>query len=201
MTTAECVSAIRATTRHDNDTQVTDSQLLVKVDQEFRRLRRRLSTFVPSLFQAVASIAISAGNSFAKPAGFESLILLERLGSGGRYFPVGILDPSALDANQPLRVSAYEQGSTFVVMPEAQAIGTYRLTYGTAPSAGYLSFDLPAGFEDIVIERCASWVRVRHDEDPGHHDREADRIWREQITPLRRRYGRHPVGGLAITRY
>jgi hypothetical protein len=198
MTVAEALVAIRASTLHDADTQVTDAQLTVKLDQEFRRLRRQLAAHVPSLFEATATATITAGNNtIAKPATFERVRLLERLIASARYYVVPLMD--RLNANQSGTLNFYEQAANIVIQPPEAAPGDYRLTFQTKPATGYTSFDVPEGLEDVFIERCAAWVRVRHEEDPTPHIALANDVWTEQRRVLKKRYGAHPVPGLQRT--
>ena len=199
MTVTQARTAIRASTNHDADTQVTDAQLDVKIDQEFQRLRRALGAYVPALFESTSAPTITAGNNtIAKPATFERVRRLERLISGALYYPVPVVD--MLNANQETQLVFYEQGSNLVLMPISRAEGTYRLTFVTKPAAGYTTFDVPEGCEDVIIERVAAWVRQRHDEDPGYHLRAAAEMWKEQRSVLLRRYGLHPSVALVSAR-
>src|ERR1043166_270567 len=120
MTVTDAIAAIRATTLHDSDSQVTDAQITAKLDREYQLLRRQLQLFVPTLYETPAAATISSGStSFNKPTGFERFRKLERLISGTNYFvvPVG----EALNVNHTAELSCYEQGSTIVLRPDADA--------------------------------------------------------------------------------
>jgi hypothetical protein len=199
MTVTEAIAAIRASTLHDADTQVTDAQITVKIDQEYKRLRRQLVLLIPSLYEVVSTPTITAGNTtIAKPTDFERLVLLERQSAGSQYFALTAAD--RLNKNDPDQISFYERASNFVVQPDSLAPGSYRLTVVLGPTTGYTSLDVPGGCEDVIVERAAAWVCARHEDDPSYHDAAADRIWREQRSVLIRRYGAHPQPGLARTR-
>jgi len=198
MTTAEALIAVRSSTAHDADTQVTDAQLTVKLDQEYKRFRRFLVNLLPSLYVKTMTPAptIAAGGvSFAKPTDFERIHRLEKLSSGTTYYP--------LNAGNKLGINGYctyfeEQGANIVIGPDSDAPGTYRLMY--VPTVGtYTGLDLPEGLEDVVIERCAAWVRQRHDENPDYHLGIAREIIKEQAPYLVRRYGEHRVSMMVVT--
>lgn len=202
MTNAEAIAAVRASSRHDEDEQVNDTDIAVRLDSEYRRLRRLLATpgNAPELYATASSHVVDTGLSgFAKPTDFDTFVKLERLATGTLYYPVQMAYPDALNVGASV-LTAFERGGTFQLRPESSAPGTYRLTYVAAPAAGYTSLDLPAGLEEVVTERVAAWVRMRHDEETGPHDKLATRILAEQLPALRRRFGVHPRAGLVVTR-
>ncbi len=205
MTVTQAYAAVRASALHDIDTQDTDAQLLVKITQEYQRLRRWLCTFVPNLYETSATITVAAGASSIAKTGltnFERLRRVERQqgSASGTYYPISIAD--TLNANQARTLCAYEQGAYILLAPTSSAPGTYRVTFvtGTGTVAAGTTLDVPDGLEDVIVERCAAWVRQRHDEDPSYHIRAADEILKEQRQLLRGRYGTHAVPGLNTTR-
>lgn len=200
LTVAQARAAIRASTYHDADTQVTDAQLDIKINQERIRLLRDLQAYLPSLFETQSTIVISSGSSaFSKPADFERMRRLERQVNGDLFFAVPVAE--ALNANQSVVISYFEQGSTIQIRPTNSAPGTYRLTYLPISTALVDLAGVPDGLEDVIIERVAGWVRVRHDEDPAPHWQYSEKLWNDQRSALMRRYGLHPKPGLVRVRF
>ena len=176
MTPASAVTAVRSATAHDSDTQVTDAQITAELDREYRRVRRWLSSFAPSLYQAEASFVVAAGAStIAKPVDFDRVLTLEREMGQGVYVPLAMRPQ--LHAHSGRQIDC---------------AGTYRLTYVQRPVDGYTAFDIPDGAEDILIQLVAAWARVRHDEDPSYHMQRAEQLKSELRPVLKMRYGAHP---------
>jgi hypothetical protein len=199
LTVVQARAAIRSATMHDNDQQTTDAQLDVIIDQEYRRLRRAIATVAPELYQSTASTALTVGqDSIALAADADQVFLVERLVGTSTYYPVPMAE--RLNASTPSDLRWYQRNASVILAPVEGAAGTYRLTYQTAPATGYTSLDVPAGLEDVIIERCSGWVRQRHDEDPGYHIRRAEEIWKMQKRYLIRNHGPHPVPGLMRAR-
>ena len=199
LSVANALVAIRTSTNHDADTQVTDTQLTAKLDQEYKRLHRVLGQLVPSLFEVVSlpTITSTATPYFAKPSNTERIRKVERLGSGGRYYPLAYGQP--LGYRDPSVLTWYEQAGNILITPDTSAIGSYRLTLITGVVSGYTSLDLiPEGCETIIIERCAAFLRQRHREAFQHHLDLAEAIWKEQKPAMMKRSGAHPVPGLVI---
>jgi hypothetical protein len=203
MTVAAALTAIRASSYHDADTQTTDAQITAKLDQEYKRLHRDLGQLVPTLFEVVSSAAITttATPSFARPANTERIRKVEILTGGtNQYTPLTVGDP--LNYRNSLSLCWYEQAGNIIIGPTAQSVGIYRVTGVAGVVPGYTSLDLiPEGCETILVERCAAWVRQRHDESPAYHLAQADEMWIEQRAYLRKRYGAHAEPGLVRTRY
>jgi hypothetical protein len=206
MTVAEVLTAIRATTNHGtadaDDSQTTNAMMTAKIDREYKHLRRQLVSAIPELGQLTGSGAITAiaTNTIAFPTGYERLIRLERLISGTDYYPLEVADP--LNAHQASALSYVENGgaSVWAIYPRENSIGTYRITYVAGVVSGYTSLTLlPEGLEEVVIERVAAWVRQRHDEDPTYHLTQASRLYKEALSSLRKRYGKHGRSAMVHT--
>ena len=157
-----------------------------------------LGTTVSSGFALYADVNYYGANWIGEPADFESLRLLERLTGNGQWMPVA--SSSSLNRRESLNISFYEQGRFLMLSPDSEAPGQYRLTYESKVPDGYTYYDLPDGFEQIIIEETSAFVRQRHEEDPTYHKREAQRIWDDQYMSLWNRYGSHGRSGLNITR-
>jgi hypothetical protein len=176
MTIANAILAVRSATAHDSDLQVTDAQITAELDREYRRVRRWLASFVPSLYQAEASFVVAAGSSaIAKPVDFDRVLTLEREMGQGVYVPLALRPQLHAHSGRQIDCS-----------------GTYRLTYVQRPVDGYTTYDVPDGAEDIMIQIVAAWVRQRHDEDPSFHMQRAEQLKNELRPVLKMRYGAHP---------
>ncbi len=197
-------TAIRASTDHDSDTQVTDAQLTAWLDLEYKNLRRVLAQIAPSLYAtADSSQVIAAGSTtLALPTNYERLVRLEQQ-FGSNWFPVLISDELTPHYGE---LNAREEGAAFQLSPVSLAPGTYRFIYVALPATlvnvtdDSTALAVPSGCEDVILERVAARVRERFDEDPSAHLARADRVWREQKSALRRRYGKHAVPGLRPVR-
>jgi hypothetical protein len=204
MTLAEAITAVRASSGHDNDTQVTDAQITARLDREYRRTVRWLLSFAPSLGTTETVATLAAGvSTYAKSSltRFDKLVRIEKQLDGGDYYPIDVTDD--LNVNCPSKLIVYELPASFEFRPAANAPGTYRIAWCAMPASPLTSLAaLPTGCEDIPIERVAAWVRQRHDEraETKWHEDEARRIEVEQRRMLIRRYGVHPKPGLIITR-
>lgn len=193
---------VRANTAHDTDTRVTTAQIREWLAQAYKRLRRLVSGVAPSLYTATsptqALSGASADFSLASLTLFERPLRLE-IQSGTRWDPVAKandLDPWAggwLEEDGVLRIF--------------DASGIYHLVYVTKPDltegSGNYTIRVPDGLEEIVTEAVSAKVVYRAGggamEDPAVHLTEVDRLWREQKTLIRRRYGNHVEGGLLET--
>lgn len=196
LTVAEArTRVLEAIGRVDGDEQCPAAAIDRRIDTVFRRLRRRLAFEFPSLYEAVSTAQTITDDEVDKPDNFEALRVLEKQ-DGSSWVPLGVL-PS-LNREDSLDLAFYELGSVFKITPTADAPGTYRMFYTTAPAAGYTTMDLPLGLEDIVIEETAAWACSRHNEDPSFHQAEARRIWDEQYMPLWNRYGSHSASGMNL---
>lgn len=209
-----------------NDT----TQLLPVLAQEYRRLRRWLCVHAPSLCEAMGTAVVAAvGATYyatmtidgvaAAPVAmtamdlipksimtdFERIVKVEKDLGGGNYGPIRVGD-GLNDGSSWYRPgsSAYiilrEQPTRFVISPDSQAVGTWRLTWlkgatGTITSATAL--DLPSGLEDVVINRGAEFVSIRHDpERAAYFKNRAEAILKEQKPLLTQRYGAMPEPGI-----
>lgn len=185
MTVANAIIAVQSATAHDNDTQTTPTQITAELDREYRRVRRWLSTFVPSLYQKTANFTIAAGattealSKITKPDDFERVIRFEQQFTQGYWQPLAVRP--AIAASEGVR---------------RDVAGTYKLTYVAKPVDGYTSFDVPEGVEDVIISLVSAWVRQRHDEEATFHLMRAEQLKREAQVSLVMRYGAHPVSAL-----
>ena len=176
MTVAEFVTAVRNTTGHDSDTQVTDPMITAEGDRRYKSLRRWLSQKAPELYQTTSETTLTTGtNTISKPSDFERVIRVEIQLSQGFWEPLAMRN--ALSQTQGIA---------------CDSAGTYRLTYVTKPTSGYTSFDVPDGAEEILIHETAGWVRQRHEEDPSYHMAEARQLKLDLQRDIAMRNGAHP---------
>jgi hypothetical protein len=183
--------------RVSGDQQLPSDAIIRRLDDEYRRLRRRLSDEFPSLYEARSgNLTIAAGaSSFAKPTLCEKVLVVQKqVGSEWPSLPVA---PS-LNRDEVAYLCFYEQGANIVISPLLSAPGTYRCYYIQAPAASVTAYDVPDGLEGIIIEEASAWARQRHDEDPTYHKMEARRIWDEQYMSLWDRYGPSGRPGLNV---
>ena len=202
MLVSDAITKVRAGTLHDADTQVTDDQLTTVIADEYRRVRRWLCDHAPTLTSAVSgSLTVAAGaSSIAKTSltSYEKLIRIERQ-EGGDWIPIGVADP--LMASLPTTLVCEETPTTFELTPTAMAPGVYRVKYRQGAAASITTattLDLPAGLEDVVIERSCAWVRQRHNEMDhiAYHEKRADRALEDAARNLKGRYGAMGQPGL-----
>jgi hypothetical protein len=197
VTFAEAITAVRTATRYDllapsTPTPVTDTQVTVWMNSEMDRFRRQLNAEVPVLYRAVSSnLTIASGaQALTKPAGFEALVRLERL-VGARWVNVEPASSADMECGE---LGWEEVGGTYLIWPSASAPGTYRLVYAVGATAGTL--EVPAGLEDVVVERVCARVKERlFPAEAQLHFDIADRVWTEQLPLLRRRLGRNLASG------
>lgn len=185
MTVANAIIAVRSATAHDNDTQTTDTQITAELDREYRRVRRWLSTFAPTLYQKTQDYTIAAGSTtpetskVQKPSDFERIVRFEQQFSQGYWQPLAVRP--VLVASEGVR---------------RDVGGTYKLTYIAKPVDGYTAFDVPEGVEDVIVTWVSAWVRDRHDEDPSFKLAQYEKLKRDAQVSLTMRYGAHPVSAL-----
>lgn len=185
MLVSDAILKIRAGTLHDTDDQVSAAQYLALVSDEYRRLRRWLCIHAPALCEATVSAITVAATSITKSTSlpnFERVVMVSRL-EGGTYYPISTTS----------RVNTIKSSS-------ASEAGTYEVTYLVGAAASITTataLDLPAGVEDVMIERCCAWVRQRHN-DPSwtYHDKRADGMMAEAQRLLKGRGGHHGESGL-----
>ena len=185
--------------RVSGDQQLPAEAITRRLDDEYRRLRRRLSDEFPSLYEARSgNLTIAAGaSSFAKPTGCEKVLVVQKqVGSSWIALPVA---PS-VNRDEMACLAFYEQGANIVIAPELSAPGTYRCYYIQAPASSVTTYDVPDGLEGIIVEEASAWARQRHDEDPSYHKAVAKQIWDEQYMALWDRYGATGQPGLQIVR-
>lgn len=178
MLVTEGVTAVRSATAHDNDQQTTDAQITAELDREYKRVRRWLSTFLPELYSTTATPSVlsgvMSGATIAKPSDYERVIRLEFEYPTGNWVPL---------AMRPML-----HGSSWF---QRDVSGTYRLTYVQRPVAGYTTYDVPDGCEDLILEPVKAWVRQRHDEDPSFHIGRRSQLEKQLRADLAMRYGAH----------
>jgi hypothetical protein len=181
------------------DQQLPSDAIIRRLDDEYRRLRRRLSAEFPSLYEALSSTSVLTGSttSFAKPTDCETVRVCEK--QSGAYWTSLPVAPS-LNRDEIGACCFYEQGANIVITPLGAAPGSYRLYYIKAPAATVTTYDVPDGLEGIIIEETSAWARQRHNEDPMFHKQAAKQIWDDQYMALWNRCGSSGQPGLQITR-
>lgn len=211
MQVSAAITHIRNLTGHDTGGQVNDTTMLLPwVESEARRLRRQLSMAVPELYMFITfPVVVVAGaaqiDKAISLANVERLWTLEKLVSG-----TGLVPASDVWSEIPVYVEGSpvlgyrDEGAYFALYPESLAPGSYRARYirGMTAAAFLTTTELngdfsttvvglPLGLEYIVIQRVAALVSARiPGDDPAPHYAEADRIWKEQLPALKKRYGR-----------
>jgi hypothetical protein len=223
---SDVITAVRAITGHDVDTQFSDStQLLPVLAQEYRRLRRWLCVHAPTLCESMGTaviapvgatyyatmtidgvtavaVAMTAINLIPKSimTNFERIVKVEKDVGGGLYSPIMVSD--GLNWEQLYTTCVHEQPTRLVISPDSATVGTWRLTWTVgcpATIATSTALDLPAGLEDVVINRGAEFVSIRHDPNQAaYFKRRADDILKEQKPLLMQRYGSMPEPGIVI---
>jgi hypothetical protein len=181
------------------DRQCPAEAITRRADDEYRRLRRRLSFEFPSLYERTSTnfTLTTTVTSFAKPDDCEHVRVVERQ-AGDRWNSI-VVAPS-LNRDEVGGICFYEQGANIVVVPPLSAPGVYRCHYLAVPPAIVTTYDVPDGMEGIIIEEVSAWARQRHEEDPSYHKAVAKQIWDDQFMPLWNRYGSHGQSALQITR-
>lgn len=235
MTFTEVITAVRAITGHDVDTQFNDTtQLLPVLLQEYRRLRRWMCVHAPTLCEVTGTAVVApsgatyyttmtidgvAGSPVAMTAmnlipkstmtAFERIVKVEKDVGGGDYLPIRVGDglnsgssASWYRTGSTLAIEVHEQPARLVITPDAEAVGTWRLTWVAGAAASLVvgsTLDLPLGLEDVVINRGAEFVSIRHDPtQAAYFKMRADAILKEQKPLLMQRYGSMPQPGIVI---
>ena len=91
MTVTDFVTAVRNTTGHDSDTQVTDAMITAEGDRRYKTLRRWLSQKAPALYQTTSQTTLTTGtNTISKPSDFERVIRVEIQLSQGFWVPLSM---------------------------------------------------------------------------------------------------------------
>lgn len=193
--------AIRASTDHDDDTQVTDAQLDVWLEQEHKAFRRQLAMVAPTLYATTddEQELESDDELLTKPVNFEQLIRIEKK-YGTEWYPVEASDDLSPHIGG---LTFREEGDFFKLAPAALVAGTYRIVHSFAPDDlddDSDTLEVPPGCEDIILERVCARVRERLDSDPTPHLQRAKRLWDEQRPIIRRRHGKHAKPGLRLVR-
>ena len=187
------ITAVRTATRYDtvSPSPVTDAQVTVWLNSEMARFRRQLNAEVPEIYRNTSAHTIVSGaQTLTKAGDFEKLVRIELL-VGSSYINVEPASPVDLEAG---RLGYEEVGGTYLIWPTISAPGTYRIVYNTTSVDGTL--DVPAGMEDVVVERVCARVKERlAPAEAQMHLDIADRLWTEQLPYLRRRHGRNLQAG------
>lgn len=194
------IRVIDALGRVSGDTACPSDAITRRLDDEYRRLRRRLSAEFPTLYEKLKTpVTVAAGaSSFTKETDCETIRVLEKQTGTQNWYPLDVA--SSLNRDEVGRLSFYEVGTTIYLIPPEAAPGTYRYFYLATPAATVTTYDVPDGLEGIIVEETAAWARVRHDEDPTPHKLNARQIWDEAYFGLYNRYGSHGQSGLNQTR-
>lgn len=188
--------------REVGDRQCPAEAIERRLDDEYRRLRRRLSFEFPTLYEKVSSnfTLTATVTSFAKPVDCEHVRVVEKQ-NGDRWTSL-VVAPS-LNRDEVGGLCFYEQGANIVVVPPASAAGVYRCHYISVPTAIVTTYEVPDGMEGIMIEEVSAWARQRHEESAdsvNYHKLIAKQIWDDQYMALWNRYGSHGQSALQITR-
>ena len=185
--------------RVSGDVQCPADAITRRLDDEYRRLRRRLSAEFPTLYEALSSTFTLTGSTttFAKPTDCETVRVVEK--QSGAYWTSIPVAPS-LNRDEIAALCFYEQGVNIVLTPAGSAPGSYRCYYVKSPAATITTYDVPDGLEGIIIEEASAWARQRHNEDPSYHKACAKQIWDDQYMALWNRYGPSGQPGLQVTR-
>lgn len=191
---------LEALGRVSGDTQLPADAIIRRQDDEYRRLRRRLASEFPTIYETLAApFTVAAGaSSFTKATDCETIRVLEKQTGSATWYPLDVA--ASLNRDEAGRLSFYEVGSTIYITPAPSAPGTYRYFYLAMPPTTVTTYDVPNGLEGIIIEETAAWARVRHDEDPTPHKLNARQIWDDAYMGLYNRYGSHGQSGLNQTR-
>lgn len=187
--------------RVSGDAQCPSTAIERRADDEYRTLRRRLSAEFPSLYEALSGeTTLTTTASIAKPTDCETVRLVER-NSGDNWFPIEAAQ--SYERSLPGVVSFYERGADLIITPTTSAPGVYRIHYVKAPATVITTYDVPDGLETIIVELVSAWARQRHNEvdQVKHHMDEAARIWSENYSALKRRYGSHSRSALKRERH
>ena len=173
-----------------------------RLDDEYRRLRRKLSAEFPTLYETVSATTTLTGSTvtITKPSDCDAVRVVEK--QAGALWTSLVVLPS-LNRDEGACLGFYEQGGlggNIIIAPTASAPGTYRMYYDKVPPATITTYELPDGLEGIILEETSAWGRQRHDEDPTYHKAAAKQIWDDAYMGLWNRYGSHGQSGLQITR-
>lgn len=182
--------------RVSGDAQCPAAAIERRADDEYRTLRRRLSDAFPSIYETVsAETTLTTTTSIAKPTDCESIRLVERK-NGDNWYPIEAAPSSS--RSFPDRVSYYERGADLIFTPPSASPGTYRIHYTESPALVITTYDVPDGLELIIVEMVSAWARQRHNENEqvNYHLAQAKRIWDDNYSALRRRYGSNSQSAL-----
>lgn len=185
--------------RVSGDRQCPAEAIVRRLDDEYRRLRRRLSAEFPSIYEKLSSnfTLTSSVNYFAKPTDCEHVRVVQR--QAGNYWTSLVVAPS-LNRDETGGLCFFELDGNIYVVPVLSAAGVYRCYYLAKPADTVTTYDVPDGLEGILIEEVSAWARQRHEEDPSYHKAAAKQIWDDAYMGLWNRYGSHGQSALQITR-
>jgi hypothetical protein len=194
-TVADVLASIRGATDQDTQGPITDTLLVLWLNEEYATVRRRIAGFAPSLFTAVSPdlVVTSPATSIDISSLTTLLQILEvQQKQGVTYFSLRPSGPNAEFGALSWRQRGFPgAGCAVDISPMRQAPGTYRVRYVVAPTPfviGTLTAPvlLPAGGERVLIEAVAARVRVREEEDPSAHLAARDAAFddlRRNLTP------------------
>lgn len=201
-TLADVLASIRGATDQDVSGPITDDLLVLWLNEEQSKVRRRIAAFAPSLFEAISGdfVVTSPATSIDISSLTSLLKLLEvQQRQGTEYFSIR---PAGLNA--AIGPLAYRQrgfpgaGCVIDLFPLRMAPGTYRIRYTTAGTPFVLAnptgqlVQLPPGGETALVEAVAARVRVRCEEDPSGH------LHLQEVAYAELRLGLEPHGGAII---
>jgi hypothetical protein len=190
------IRALENVGRVSGDEQCPADVIERRANDEYRSLRRRLSAEFPTLYEALSSeTTLTTTAVIAKPTDCETVRLVERK-SGNQWFPLEVAQ--SYSRSYPDGLSFYERGADLIITPTELAPGVYRVHYVKTPASPIVTYDVPDGLETIIVELVSAWIRQRQNEveQVNYHLAQAKRIWDENYSALRRRYGSHSASAL-----
>lgn len=202
--------SIRGQTNHDTDTQVTQDQIYLWINEELPVLARRLANVIPDRYTKLSpDFTIVAGNSQDLTAAPTSLTDFSRIRcvqvkSGTIY---GDLDLAPNVSPETVGWLCWRQrgASTVDLFPLQLVSGqTYRVKYIYKPAPGSkaapgLTIDLPDGCEQAINALVAMRCRHRDDDDFSLFERERERVWQVLVQSLLPFYMDQPQGIVDVT--
>ena len=204
---------------HDTDDQTTSAQIQVQLGLEYARLIRWLGDVAPDMVTDYDDVTVAAGafkimKSSLTPtrvdAQYDRVVSIQRKESNV-WTSINAASEAEDDWNMEY-ISFIERGDHFYLRPEANAPGTYRVTYlwgvsfdntvDPANSGTARKYYLIDGIQQALIHRVAAFVRQRHDQEEKipYHLKVAEDSLKEAKQFLRNRTGAIPVMGLSRRR-
>jgi hypothetical protein len=205
LTLSQSETQIRQRTRHpsSDDPRATPEQLRALANVAYRRLRLRLKELAPQLYlQRTDAIVVDVDNDldFVPVGGtFDSLFLVERLNTVGKWDPVERADEGAPRSHQLGGVTYHRQGGRLVFQDgegELTTPITVRLTYYVVPAdvtdVNGVFVVPPALERPLVLYASADLLDQDGDaaEAKSCEDK-AEQLIKEAAPTLRKQYGTH----------